>query len=124
MTFSQDAVSKKIRSWMLENEKSLKWLADQIDVSKSLVGHMLNGARKWQEEQLIVVAKIMGMPLSQLLDMKDSSPSQPAYTVRLRGNVETRIAKRHLDELLFAVEDCEKIEALLATAQQTVTHDK
>ncbi|WP_172200044.1 helix-turn-helix domain-containing protein [Saccharibacillus qingshengii] len=120
MTISQAAASKKIRSWMLENGKSIKWFADQIGVSKSSFGHLLTGTRNWQPKQLKAVAEVMGIPFEQLIDTSDEPAiQQPAYTISLRGTADSRTAKRHLDQLVFAVEDCERIEWMLNRNTET-----
>lgn len=42
---TNEIVILKVKTWLEENGKSHEWLADELDVSKALVGHMLSGRR-------------------------------------------------------------------------------
>ena len=93
---------------MEENGKSLQWLADEMGVSKSLIGHILNGKRQFLPERIIQVAKVMETTTAKLME-PDYIEEKP-YTLQLRGKADSRVAKRHIKNMLFAIEDSLLIE--------------
>lgn len=99
---------QKVKDWMMDNNKSLQWLAEQIGVSKSLMGHILSGERQFLPNRMIQVANVMCITVEELLTPEKAKEKE--YTVLLRGKVESRVAKRHLNNLLFAIEHCHQIE--------------
>lgn len=50
----------KVRSWLLENQKTLTWLADEMGVSVSYVSDILKGSRK-SERRIAEIKKLIGM---------------------------------------------------------------
>lgn len=50
----------KVRSWLLENQKTLTWLADEMGVSVSYVSDILKGSRK-SERRIDEIKKLIGM---------------------------------------------------------------
>lgn len=100
---TNDIVIDKVQKWLDENNKSHAWLADELHVSKALVGHMLSGRRTLLPKRIEQLTHVLGMSMKELT--KDDSSLQTVYTVQLRGETTTRAAKRELDALLFAIED-------------------
>lgn len=103
-----DMVIQKVKKWMEDNGKSTQWLADEIGVSKSLVGHILTGQRQFLPERIVQVAKVMGTTTAQL--MEPEYTEEKPYTLQLRGKADSRVAKRHIKNMLFAIEDSLFIE--------------
>ncbi|MBM7572927.1 helix-turn-helix domain-containing protein [Aquibacillus albus] len=100
----------KIRHWLDEENKSIQWLAKEIGISKSLMGHILTGERQFLPERMSQVAKVMGISVEELLSKE--SEEEKAYTLSLRGKADSRAAKRHLNNMLFAIEDSLRIEEM------------
>ncbi|MFD1886495.1 hypothetical protein [Paenibacillus wenxiniae] len=42
---TNNVVINNVKAWMEKNSKSHQWLADELNVSKSLIGHILSGKR-------------------------------------------------------------------------------
>lgn len=97
-------VIQKIKAWLSENHKSIQWLADEIGVSKSLMGHILTGERALLPKRIVQIARIMGTTVEELVAANQSE--KPEYEGVLRGTVQSSVAKRHMSYLLFAIEDC------------------
>lgn len=96
-------VIKKVRKWLEAEDKSYKWLADQMNISKSLVGLILKGERTLKQERIEELAKIMNVTTKELLQpevVKDEKT-----TVKIRGAITNPRSKRELDSLLFAIDD-------------------
>lgn len=102
------AVIAKVRAWMAANDKSIQWLADQISVSKALMGHILNSERQFLPKRMVQVADVMGITIEELLTPEQVEDKE--YTLSLRGKVDSRIAKRHLNILLHAIHNSRQLE--------------
>ncbi len=96
-------VIDKVKAWMANNDKSHQWLADELNVSKSLVGHMLSGKRALLPNRIIELASLMGTSVEKLT--KTPSSKQERMSVQLRGELTNRRSKSELNALLFAIED-------------------
>ncbi|WP_411348435.1 helix-turn-helix domain-containing protein [Paenibacillus sp. WLX2291] len=107
MTTNKSAVVvHNIRNWMKDNHMSIQTLATKASISKSLLGHILTGQRKLQDDVFDRLAIAMEMPRQQLETAVPLEQHHGQYTLNLRGKADSRIAKRHLRQLLLAVEDC------------------
>ncbi|MEH6941858.1 helix-turn-helix domain-containing protein [Bacillus sp. JJ722] len=102
-----DMVVDKVNVWLKEAGKTQQWLADEMGVSKSLVGHILNKNRNVQSAHIQKFADIMGISLKELISMKD--PEEEIFSVQFRGNLTSKEAEKGLKYLLFAIEDYEHI---------------
>ncbi|WP_322924730.1 helix-turn-helix transcriptional regulator [Paenibacillus campi] len=100
---TNEIVIEKVKAWMQEHDKSHQWLADQLHVSKSLIGHMLAGNRTLLPKRIVELANLMGVSVEQLT--QSTSSEEKRCSVQLRGAVSNRRSKQALEELLFAVED-------------------
>ncbi|ACA42249.1 hypothetical protein KQ41_06875 [Lysinibacillus fusiformis] len=100
---TNDIVINKVKKWLEAEDKSYKWLAEQLGVSKPLVGFMLNGERTLKPERIEQLAKIMGITTKELVQSDAIKKDQ--LTVNLRGELSNRRSKRELDSLLFAIND-------------------
>lgn len=100
---TQEIVTGKVKAWLETEGKSYQWLAEQLGISKGMVGHMMLGKRVLQPRYIEQLAKLMKLQLTELLqtERKNKGP----LTVQLRGNISNRRSKRELDSLLFAIED-------------------
>jgi len=96
-------VIDKVKDWMSKNDKSHQWLADELKVSKSLVGHMLAGKRTLKPQRIIELASLMETSVEELT--KDPSFKEERLLVQLRGGLSNRRSKSELNALLFAIED-------------------
>ncbi|MDT3425204.1 plasmid maintenance system antidote protein VapI [Paenibacillus forsythiae] len=106
----------KVRVWLEANEKSIQWLADQIAVSKALMGHILNGERQFLPKRMVQVANVIGVTTQELLTPDHTEEKE--YTLSLRGKADSRIAKRHLNILLHAIENSRQLEKALAKVER------
>lgn len=100
---SNTIIVNNIRLWLQDNQKSQQWLAQEIGVSKALVGHMLNESRVIQPQRIVAIAKALGVSVNELTT--DASMREERMTVELRGKLSNRRSKMELERLKFAVED-------------------
>ncbi|KMY52539.1 DNA-binding protein [Bacillus sp. FJAT-27231] len=103
-----EMVINKVRTWLEENDKSYQWLANQIGVSKSLMGHILNGNRQFLPNRMIQVAEAMGITVEELITPEHKK--EKPYTLQLRGKADSRITQDHLKNMMFAIEDYLRIQ--------------
>lgn len=101
-------VIQKIKAWLTDHHKSIQWLADEIGVSKSLMGHILTGERALLPKRIVQIAQVMGITVEELVGA--NQPEKQEYELVLRGELQSRIAKRHMSYLLFAIEDCVRMQ--------------
>lgn len=57
---TQEIVVKKVKAWLEAEGKAYQWLADELGLSKSMVGHLLSGTRVLQPLYVERIAKLMG----------------------------------------------------------------
>ena len=100
---TNEAVIENVKSWLQENGKSHQWLAEELNISKALVGHMLSGNRTIQPKRIPELAKIIGLSVKELTE--GSSIQSKRLVVQLRGATSNRRSKQEVEELLFAIED-------------------
>lgn len=100
---TNDIVIKKVNKWLEAENQSYQWLAEQLCVSKSLVGYMLKGERTLKSEHIEQFAKIMGITTKELIQTDAIKEDQ--LTVNLLGDLSNRRSKRELDSLIFAIND-------------------
>lgn len=100
---TQEIVIKKVKAWLEAEGKSYQWLADELGLSKGMVGHLLSGNRVLQPQHVEQIANLLDIQVVDLL--RDESTEKGLLTVHLRGTVSNRRSKRELDSLLFAIED-------------------
>lgn len=98
---TNEAVVSKVKNWLASEHKSYQWMADQLSVSKALIGHLLSGERTLQPKHIEQFANVLGLSVQELVKTEQQGP----LTVQLRGNLSNRRSKRELDALLFAIED-------------------
>lgn len=96
-------IANNIKLWLHDNQKSQQWLAQEIGVSKALVGHMLNESRVLQPRRIVAIAKALGVSVNELTT--DASMKEERMTVELRGTLSNRRSKMELERLKFAIED-------------------
>lgn len=97
-----DIVVKNVQNWLKANDKSQQWLADELNVSRALVGHMLSGRRAILPKRIEALSVVLNIPVKELV--KDSSQSEN-LTVQLRGQTSNRRSKQDLKSMMFAIED-------------------
>lgn len=100
---SNTIIVNNIKSWLQYHQKSQQWLAQEIGVSKALVGHMLNESRVIQPQRIVVIAKVLGVSVNELTT--DASMRDERMTIELRGTLSSRRSKMELERLKFAIED-------------------
>ncbi|SOC21734.1 helix-turn-helix protein [Ureibacillus xyleni] len=100
---TNEIVIGKVKDWLQQENKSYQWLADQLGISKALVGFMLSGERTLLPKRIEQIADVMGISTKDLLHYEELK--QGPLTVQLRGNASNRRSKRELEALLFAIED-------------------
>lgn len=103
MMNTNEIVIRKIKAWLAQHDITYQVLADKLDVSKSLVGHMLAGERTLLPERIEKIAELMDLSVAEL--MRDESFQTGPLTYKLRGKTSSRVSKRELEALLFAIED-------------------
>ncbi|WP_338754935.1 helix-turn-helix transcriptional regulator [Bacillus sp. FJAT-52991] len=100
---TNEAVIRKMKAWLKEQGHSYQWLAHELGVSKSLVGHMLSGERTLLPKRIEEFARVMNVSVTELV--KNEVAQSGPLTYQLRGKLSNRRSKRELDTLLFAIED-------------------
>ena len=100
---TNEVVIEKVKVWLQESGKSHQWLAEELNISKALVGHMLSGNRTIQPKRIPELAKVLGLSVKELTE--DSSLKSKRLVVQLRGSTSNRRSKQEVEELLFAIED-------------------
>ncbi|MGB6409232.1 MAG: helix-turn-helix transcriptional regulator [Planococcus donghaensis] len=100
---TNEVVTEKVKNWLQENGKSHQWLAQELGVSKALVGHMLSGNRTIIPKRIVELANVLGLSVKELTE--DSSHGSARMTIQLRGTTSNRKSKQEVEELLFAIED-------------------
>lgn len=98
-----------VKNWLDENNHSQTWLADQMEVTKSLISQIFNGDRKLQPTHIIKMSEITGLSIAELASSDQETCSQLVYS--LRGNISNENGQRALDQLLL---DSEHFIQLLA----------
>lgn len=96
-------IANNIKLWLRDNQKSQQWLAQEIGVSKALVGHMLNESRVIQPQRIVDIANALGVSVNDLTT--NASMREERMAVELRGTLSNRRSKMELERLKFAVED-------------------
>ncbi|MEK5266680.1 helix-turn-helix domain-containing protein [Weizmannia sp. FSL W8-0401] len=109
MNKANEAAIKKVRDWLDTEGKSIQDLAEEVGISKSLMGHILTGKRQFLPNRMAQVAKVMGITVEELLA---EDRSEKPYVLSLRGKADSRAAKRQLENMLFAIEECLRIEEI------------
>jgi transcriptional regulator with XRE-family HTH domain len=100
---TNEIVIEKVKAWLQENGKTHQWLAQELNVSKALIGHMLSGNRTILPKRIVEFANLMGISVKELT--KDTSYNSKRLSVQLRGATSNRRSKQEVEELLFAIED-------------------
>lgn len=100
---SNTTLIHNIKSWLEDHQKSHQWLAQEIGVSKALIGHMLNESRVIQPQRVVDIANALGLSVNELTT--DASMKEERMMVELRGALSNRRSKMELERLKFAVED-------------------
>ncbi|QFT91168.1 Helix-turn-helix domain protein [Bacillus sp. THAF10] len=92
-------VADYLRNWLKENDKSYSWLANELKVSKSLVQHLLSGARTFTSERILQVSDVLGISVEELLN---EEKKKRGYSVQLRGKISTREGESALNNVIFS----------------------
>lgn len=100
---SNEYVLDRIKSLLEQQGKSYQLLAEEIGVSKSLIGHMLSGEREMKPERLITIAKALNVDVKELV--KPIQSQKGPLEIIFRGTLTNRKSKRAFDSALFAIED-------------------
>lgn len=100
---SNQILIQNIKAWLEDHQKSHQWLAQEIGVSKAMIGHMLNESRVIQPQRIVDIANALGVSIKDLTS--DASMKEKRMTVELRGTLSNRRSKMELERLKFAVED-------------------
>lgn len=100
---SNQILIQNIKSWLEDHQKSHQWLAQEIGVSKAMIGHMLNESRVIQPQRIVDIANALEVSVKDLTS--DASMKEERMTVELRGTLSNRRSKMELERLKFAIED-------------------
>lgn len=92
-------VASYVGNWLKQHNKSYQWLADELDVSKSLVQHMINGTRTITSERIFQLSNVLDVPVNELINNQQESEE---YVVQLRGEISTREGKSALQNVIFS----------------------
>ncbi len=96
---SDDNTISNVKKWLETNDHSQAWLADQMDVAKSLISQIFNGTRKLQPAHIIKMSEITGFSIAELASSSQEISKQPIYS--LRGKISNEHGQRALDQLLL-----------------------
>lgn len=100
---TNEIVIRKVKNWCEQHKISYQMLADDLGISKSLVGHMLSGERTLLPKRIEKLADLMGISVTELVRDESFQTGQLKY--QLRGATSNRRSKRELESLLFSIED-------------------
>jgi transcriptional regulator with XRE-family HTH domain len=92
-------VAEYVSNWLKTNNKSYSWLANELGVSKSLVQHLLSGARTFTSDRILQVADVLGVSVEALLREGEEAGG---YSVQLRGKISTREGESALNNVIFS----------------------
>ena len=101
-------IINKVRKWLKESGRTYQSLAEEIGVSKSLMGHILTNKRQFTPERMIDVAKAMGVTIQDLISPEQTE--EKPYSFQLRGSADSLNAKEDIRKMMFAIEDYLRIE--------------
>jgi len=113
MNKANESAIKKVKDWLDTEGKSIQDLAEEVGINKSLMGHILTGKRQFLPNRMAQVTKVMGITVEELLA---EDHSEKSYVLSLRGKANSRTTKRQLENMLFAIEDCLRIEEINRSA--------
>lgn len=103
-------VVENIKKWLKENKSSQIWLAEQINVSPSMLSQMLSGERKIQTKHLLSISKATGMTPNHLAEDENKQVfNEPKYV--LRGGFSSKKSAREFDKLLWDIKCYVDLEA-------------
>ncbi|RMW42520.1 helix-turn-helix domain-containing protein [Lactiplantibacillus pentosus] len=104
-------VIENIKKWLKQTKSSQVWLAEQIQVSPTMLSQMLKGERKIQTKHLIGICKVTGMTPNQLAkDENKQDSNEPAYV--LMGELPSRESTREFKKLLLDIKSYVDLEAM------------
>ncbi|WP_200961687.1 phosphotransferase [Paenibacillus sp. Soil724D2] len=90
----------QVKTWLEQNEKSIQWLTNEIGASNSLMGKILNGENDLSPEQMVQIARVIGITLDELTAETDSDISTSQInTNRMHDNeleIDASLVKRLL----------------------------
>lgn len=109
MRTTNEIVSSKVKIWLEKNGKSHEWLAQELNVSKALIGHMLSGNRAILPKRVLDLSRILDVSVKELTE--DNSLKSKNLTVQLRGTTSNRLSKQELEEMKFLIEDYISLKA-------------
>lgn len=98
-----------IKTWMESNHINQNDLAERMNVSKSLVGAMLNGERNITPANLKKITKLMNVSIAELLGTDEQAKN---YSIQLRGKATSRKTKRMIQDILISIKDYERLKNL------------
>jgi len=113
MNKANESAIKKVRDWLEMEGKSIQDLAEEVGISKSLMEHILTGKRQFLPNRMAQVAKVIGVTVEELLA---EDRSEKPYELSLHGKANSRDVKRQMENMLFAIEDCLRIEEINRSA--------
>lgn len=97
-----------IKSWLKKNKKTQDWLAEQINMSPSLLSQVMNQNRKLQTKYLIAISKVIQIPLQELVGERKDDSKQPQIV--LRGSLSNEKSKKQINQLLLDIQHCVDLE--------------
>jgi DNA-binding transcriptional regulator YdaS (Cro superfamily) len=104
-------VIENIKKWLKQTKSSQVWLAEQIQVSPTMLSQMLKGERKIQTKHLISICKVTGMTPNQLAkDENKQDSNELAYV--LMGELSSRESTREFKKLLLDIRSYVDLEAM------------
>lgn len=98
-------IINNIQDWLNANDKSQKWLADEIGVTTALISLIFSQQRKLQTKYIISISKAIGVSLEKLTSSTEAK-SEKEPQVSLRGKLSTEASKRKFEQLLWDIENC------------------
>lgn len=100
---TNEIVIQKVKQWLEQTDSTYQMLADDLNISKSLVGHMLSGKRTLLPHRITKLAELMNITVAELV--RDESYQHGKLKYQLRGKTSNRRSKRAFEALLFQIED-------------------
>ncbi|MGO4546776.1 helix-turn-helix domain-containing protein [Paenibacillus sp. 2TAB23] len=100
---TDEIIISKVKAWLDKEGKSYQDIANELNISKAMVGHVMSGKRVLQPYYIEPLAKLLNKQMSDLL--QPETQERGVLTYQLRGSTSNRHSKIEFDSLLFAIED-------------------
>ena len=108
---TNEKVIKAFNEWLQNNEKTKKWLAEEMGVDRTLVSKILTEDRPITPQRMTQMAEIMGINLAALLQETKTENTELTYS--LRGHFSNRKSQNEFNQMLYSIKSFAKLNSQL-----------